>query len=697
MPRNLRSILMFCLSLGCASAQVVLTGVARDFEEMIPKVAGGHPDFNPTIKPNGEDGYECFDKMDAARNAVMNKIVTVPDANPAKLAGFVPYERDEASLKLKPGYDTPPNCFRSRFQEWYTTHSPDTNRAFFVDLPFVKEGDTYRYDNQNFFPLDNQNLPNLRPQVPGVTKTFGHRQPGRDSIHNYGFTFEFHAKFTYKKNLGQNFQFLGDDDVWVYINDSLVIDLGGIHHSQDAQVNLHNLGLVDGKTYYLDFYFAERRVTASRLTITTSLVLAPPNDPDPPEPPVPPVPPVPPKPAKVVEGWLYDRDGDGIGDRAEIALDIAPAKAPSLLELKLEGEVERGDWDITPSSETKFVIQSKTDFFTKVVTGWDESAAANQSRTLPDALAGLSDAAFPLHDRIGPVIISAFKTVIDSSLDETPSADLVITFSEPVRVDVPQVLKFKDPTGKETSLRLVSRRPDSAVGGFASTWRFTIDPAAHEIAEGTTVAIGGLTQVSDKSANAPHVDNPYRKVETKFPKIIIGDLRAEKAVTASNPAAPSQVKNPFVLLTSKGSEGDAKTYVPLRPESAEEWIRRNTEQSGNPGIAVFGFKLSHPAELSLTIFDNMGHFVNKTKISITRQDLQSGLLARDPSTRAYLLRFAWYPISHDGHLISTGAYILRAEFTYGIDSGAKVERGDQSKVSRFGFMRTNTLVGLGLR
>ena len=206
---------------GAAWAQApdnVLTGVARDFEELKWKQAtGGHPDFNPTWNthvtwdPNGAEGWGCFDKPEAAKGAVQPAPVT-SDPNPDKLAGFVPYDRDEVGPALKAGYDTPPNCFRSRFGEWYTTRTPDINRAFFVDLPFVKEGSVYKYDNSEFFPLDDDKRAALRPQVPSVTTTFGHRQTGVSegidlSKHNYGFTFEFHAKFAYHKSTGQNFAF----------------------------------------------------------------------------------------------------------------------------------------------------------------------------------------------------------------------------------------------------------------------------------------------------------------------------------------------------------------------------------------------------------------------------------------------------------------------------------------------------------
>ncbi|MEO7427286.1 MAG: fibro-slime domain-containing protein [Fibrobacteria bacterium] len=674
-----------------AQDQVTLTGVLRDFQELRPKETEGHPDFNPNWDTrNNAEGWGCFDRQDAAKGAVQQMIGT-GDANPDKLAGLVPFDRDEFMPLLKPGFDTPPNCFRSRFGEWYTTRSPEINRAFYVDLPFTKNGNTYTYDSPEFFPLDDSKLGSLRPQVPSVTTTFGHRQTGlKDGFdlaaHNYGFTFEFHSHFTYKKNTGQQFAFRGDDDVWVFINGKLVIDLGGIHAAEYADVNIDNLGLTDGSAYNLDFYFAERRIVSSRLTITTSLVLKNSDVP------------VDPVPVKAVEGWLYDRDGNGIADKAVIALDKHPSKDPTRFELNLAGETERGNWKITSDGAVLDTLLSNGQFFTQTVTGWDESAAGNQGLALAEPATGLLAGTFPLHDRIGPVIASATKIIVDTSLDYLPATLLVIRFSEPVKVDAPGVLKFLDPAGQPVLVDLASASPDSSADGLSISWSFTIPPNASVIpGEGYKVAIAGVSEVKDAAGNTAHPANPFRPISAKLPSITIGDLHAEKAVATGTKPDPITVGNPFVLLTSKEADPQAKTYIPLHPETAEEWIRRNTADNSVDGLVVFGFKLSHPAKLSLTVFDNLGRFVNKTEVVITKVDLHSGKLARDPATRAFLMRFAWYPIARDGNLISTGAYILRSKFRYGMDPGDNVEPGAQIQVVRFGYLREFGIKGLGNR
>jgi fibro-slime domain-containing protein len=146
------------------------------------------------------------------------------------------------------------------FQYWFNTQDPSLsiNMDSLLSLTLTPNGDgTFTFNSDYFFPIDGQ--------------LFGNegQADGAGTPHNYGFTTEFHLKFTYRA--GQTFYFKGDDDLVVFINGQLAVDRSGIHNAQDATLNLDSLGLSDGSDYQFDLFYCERHRTLSEITITTSM------------------------------------------------------------------------------------------------------------------------------------------------------------------------------------------------------------------------------------------------------------------------------------------------------------------------------------------------------------------------------------------------------------------------------------------
>ena len=128
------------------------------------------------------------------------------------------------------------------------TESPEKGLFFLDDFQFLDSAKT---------------VPN-----PMYDNILGDSTIGR---HNYGFTMKVQAQFEYVK--GQKFEFLGDDDVWVFINNRLVVDIGGQHHAVSGKVDLDTLGLTEGETYPFHIFYAERHEKESNFKMRTSMDL----------------------------------------------------------------------------------------------------------------------------------------------------------------------------------------------------------------------------------------------------------------------------------------------------------------------------------------------------------------------------------------------------------------------------------------
>lgn len=96
-------------------------------------------------------------------------------------------------------------------------------------------------------------------------------QIGRD----YNFSMEGHGQFVFNTEDNLYFTFEGDDDVYLFINNKMVMDIGAAHSITKSTFNLNDYikecGLKDGEMYDFDFYYMERHSYGSNIRIETNI------------------------------------------------------------------------------------------------------------------------------------------------------------------------------------------------------------------------------------------------------------------------------------------------------------------------------------------------------------------------------------------------------------------------------------------
>lgn len=171
------------------------------------------------------------------------------------------------------GIPDAPVTSEASFAQWYRD-IPGVNQSRPIEIRLTEVPGTGRfvYENAFFFPIDGELIGNEGDAFLDTQNT----------PRNFHFTTHLTGDFYYSSP-DDSFAFTGDDDLWVFVDGKLAIDLGGVHGAETGTIDgsgLAALGLKPGISYRMDIFHAERRSNGSTFRVETNFAITDPGNSD---------------------------------------------------------------------------------------------------------------------------------------------------------------------------------------------------------------------------------------------------------------------------------------------------------------------------------------------------------------------------------------------------------------------------------
>ena len=503
---------------------------------------------------------------------------------------------------------------------------------------------------------------------------------GSRHLRNYSLTMMGYAKFKYNKGAGEIFEFTGDDDMWIYVDGVLVVDLGGTHLAASGKADMDFLAAYahgcrpgeplaaytgdnencnldpdqtwkNGSWHHLHFFYADRQTDGSNMKIHSTLSELAKSRYG--------------QPAVGEAVVKVGEDGKAVNSLfLNTALDpttvemMQTSGAPSIIILREEVDPVTGQ---PKTVAYGFVVSSITGPTDKGADG----ILYNFDGVLIDASGATVSGGLLGSDKI------AFNVMYDDGLrdDGNDGSFTQAEWDQLIAWSRLMPFQVKSTTGK-------------AVEGF--------DPKG-DWAEIQYTAVAVVDIIPDD----PGISRPDFTAEAEELTAIAGSDGLKEDMTAdmvliSIPAVPGSnpltwaVDNADILMKSTGAAVPASVNgVPVTATNVAG-LRQGTSQtlcyndgtdaSGNSSsesCTSFAFATTQPFHVNIRVFDHLGNFVNQFNKSVTKEDFNKALGAGQVvagcdedhplygSTGALLADIKVYPVAKSGRLLATGPYIYQ--------------------------------------